>query len=334
MNIRETLELEERERLSPKAALSINSKGRIRPETECNIRTCYQLDRDRILNSKAWRRMKGKTQVWVKARGDHYRTRLQHSLEVAQVSRTVARALRLNEDLTEAICLSHDLGHCPAGHPAEEALDEIFKAHGMRFEHNHQSLRVVDILENNGKGLNLTQETRDGILNHTGETVKPSTLEAQIVKFLDKVYIFHDLEDAERAGLMTINDIPADIQKVVGDTLAQQLHSVVSDMIYASRHLEVISFSPKMHKAFYSLRDLMYEKVYFGVKAKAQAEKVKMIITALVNYYLKHIEEVPEFLRLRLLEDGPLRVVADYISGMTDDFALVQFNRIFIPEVL
>ncbi len=328
MTIREELEQEERTRLAPWAAKAVETRGRDRPEPECDVRTCYQRDVDRIVYSKAFRRLKHKTQVFLQPEGDHYRTRLTHTLEVMRISRTIARALRLNEDLTEAIAFGHDLGHTPFGHAGEKALREIT---GRSFRHNEQSLRVVDLLEKDGEGLNLTYETRMGIVGHTGDRI-PETLEGQIVRVSDQIaYINHDIDDARRAGILSNSDIPADIAAVLGDTNSRRINTLVTDIIDCSRGKDCILRTPEIADAMERLRTFMFDHVYKNPVAKGEEHKARDIIGMLYDHYLKHPEEIPADFQSQLDFDGIERTVCDYIAGMTDKYAMYKFSEIFIP---
>ncbi|HHP51269.1 MAG TPA: deoxyguanosinetriphosphate triphosphohydrolase [Moorella mulderi] len=324
MFLRRDMEKLEEKILSPRAALSSRTRGRLRPEDPCPVRTEFQRDRDRIIHSKAFRRLKHKTQVFVAPEGDHYRTRLTHTLEVSQISRTIARALRLNEDLTEAIALGHDLGHTPFGHSGEEALNEV-TPHG--FKHNEQSLRVVDLLEG-GRGLNLTWEVRDGILNHTGPHL-PQTLEGQIVRYADRIaYINHDIDDALRAGILKLEDLPQDCLRVLGFTHRERINTMVLDMIKSSWDKDHIAMSPEVQEAADRLREFLFQRVYLDSPAKAEEGKAKNMLKQLYYYYLEH----PQLLPPELAPNDPLpRRVCDYIAGMTDRFALNQYIKLFVP---
>ncbi len=340
MTIREQTEEIERKTLHPRACLSANSKGRMKSEKEGEIRTCFQRDRDRIIHSKAFRRLKHKTQVFLAPKGDHYRTRLTHVLEVAQIARTTARALRLNEDLTEAIALGHDLGHTPFGHAGEAILREI---HPGGFDHYKQSLRVVDFLERDGEGLNLTHEVRNGIVKHSkgkgliipetkGE--RAETLEGQIVRISDLIaYVNHDLDDAIRAEVIKKSDIPKEIIKILGDSHSKRIDTMVKDLIYNSlkTDLEELGMSEEVSMAAYRLRDFLYERVYESEKIINEFRKAKKILGDLYEYYLEHIEEV--------FTDIPLekklnkhRMVCDFVAGMTDRFALTTYEKLFLPQ--
>jgi len=333
LNIRQFIEARE-ESLSPHAARSKLSQGRLRPEAPCPIRTAFQRDRDRILHTKAFRRLKHKTQVFIAPLGDHYVTRLTHTLEVSQIARTIARALNLNEDLTEAIALGHDLGHTPFGHVGEDVLNELYPP---GFRHNEQSLRVVDILENEGHGLNLTWEVRDGILNHskTGlETLvqswgKANTLEGEVCKIADLVaYINHDIGDAVRAGIITEGELPLSAVKVLGLSHANRINTMVSDIIEYSwaatgpgtQGNPTVGMSPEVLKATDTLRKFLFERVYDIRSAQEESEKAREIIRLLYKYFTKHEEKLPP--EYRLCSDETERRVVDYIAGMTDHYAL------------
>lgn len=330
MTIREELELREKEILAPWAAFSVMTKGRAVSEEQCDIRPVFQRDRDRILHSKSFRRMKDKTQVFLCPDGDHYRTRMTHTLEVSQNARTIAKALKLNEDLTEAIALGHDLGHTPFGHAGERALNGVCPE---GFRHNEQSLRTVDLLEKNGAGMNLTFEVRDGILKHQMSTT-PVTLEGQIVRLSDKIaYIHHDMDDAIRGGILREEDVPESIASVVGRTLGQRLDRFIHDIITASQGRPVITMSSEIEKAFHDLRAFMFEKVYTNPLAKSEEVRAEKMIVVLYEYYMSHPEEMPE-LQKRMIENGTpvYRAVCDYIASMTDRYAIKMFESIYIPR--
>lgn len=328
MTIREELEQAEYRNLSPWAQKSGESRGRLRAEEENDVRTCYQRDVDRIVYSKAFRRLKHKTQVFLQPEGDHYRTRLTHTLEVMRISRTIARALKLNEDLTEAIAFGHDLGHTPFGHAGEKALTEIT---GKPFRHNEQSLRVVDVLEKDGEGLNLCYETRMGILGHTGEHI-PETLEGQIVRVSDRIaYINHDIDDACRAGILRNEDIPRDIADVLGQTHSRRINTLVQDIIGCSRDGRELSRTPEIAEAMERLRDFMFEHVYRNPVAKGEEHKAWDIIGKLYEHYIAHPGEIPADFQPQLDIDGIERTVCDYIAGMTDQYAVYKFGEVFIP---
>jgi len=331
MTIRERIEKEEKEILSPYACLSMNSKGRKREEEPCDIRPVFQRDRDRILHSKSFRRLKDKTQVFLLPEGDHYRTRLTHTLEVSQNARTIAKALRLNEDLVEAIALGHDLGHTPFGHSGERILNEICP-HG--FKHNEQSVRTVDILEKDGQGLNLTYEVLDGILNHQTSCM-PSTLEGKIVRLSDKIaYFHHDMDDAIRAGILTEDDVPMEIRKVLGFTTGERLDRFIHDIVTNSLGKDDIIMSPPVAENMVKLKEFMYDSVYRNPVAKKEEGRAKLLISNLYDYYLVHTAALPDELK-KLMEKGESeeRVVCDHIAGMTDRFAIAKFEEIYIPKV-
>lgn len=330
MNIREEMEQREMELLSPHAAHSIKSRGRDRYEEECDIRTVFQRDRDRILHCKSFRRLKDKTQVFLAPQGDHYRNRLTHTLEVSQTARTIAKALSLNEDLVEAIALGHDLGHTPFGHAGERALDRICP---VGFAHYRQSVRVVERLEKNGAGLNLTWEVRDGIRNHR-TSGSPGTLEGQIVRLCDKIsYIHHDMDDAQRAGVITEDDIPITLRMLLGENTKERLNTFIHDIVENSRGREVIHMSGDIEEGLHDLRSIMFQNVYLNPIAKKEEEKAENLVEALYGYYTVHPEEMSQEYK-RLLSEGEEkeRVVCDYISGMTDQYSMVKFREIFVPK--
>ena len=329
MTIREEMEERERETLAPWAALSSESLGRRREEAPCDIRPVYQRDRDRILHCKSFRRLKDKTQVFLAPDGDHYRTRLTHTLEVSQNARTIARALRLNEDLTEAIALGHDLGHTPFGHAGERALNRLCPG---GFRHNEQSLRTVDVLEKYGSGLNLTMEGRDGILNHQ-TSLMPSTLEGQIVRLSDKIaYCHHDMDDAIRGGILTEDDVPGEIRAVAGDTNGKRLDHFIHDIIISSRGTGEIRMSEETFRCLKDLRRFMFERVYTNPKAKSEEKKAESLVASLYDYYLGHPEALPDHLK-ELLQRGesPEQIVCDHISSMSDRYAIARYEELFVP---
>ena len=329
MTIREELEKRESEYLSPYAALSTNSRGREREEPECDIRPVYQRDRDRILHCKAFRRLKQKTQVFLLAKGDHYRTRLTHTLEVSQIARTIGKALRLNEDLTEAIALGHDLGHTPFGHAGERALNSVY-----HFSHNVQSVRVVECIERDGEGLNLTWEVRDGILNHQ-TSGKPHTLEGQVVRLSDKIaYINHDMDDAIRAGILTEEDIPAELRKVLGETGKKRLNTLVHDMIKNSMGKSDIMMSEEIEAAMADLRKYMFKNVYLNPQAKGEEDKAVKLVMQLYRYCIDNPDRMPPHFWRNFEESGTEKeqIVCDYIAGMTDNFAVKKYMEIFVPQ--
>ena len=325
-SVRSRWEAWEEQTLSPYATLSKNTKGRAREIEPCEIRTCFMRDRDRILHCKAFRRLKHKTQVFLAPLGDHYRTRLTHTLEVSQIARTITRALKLNEDLAEAIAMGHDLGHTPFGHSGERALDSLSP---RGFKHYKQSLRVVDILERGGSGMNLTHEVRDGIVNHTGDNLA-ETPEGIIVKFADRIaYINHDIDDAVRAGVIKASDIPSELLAALGSTNSERIDNLISDMVYASMENGKISMTPQTEKYMLSLRSFMFENVYNAMSLRdAQAY---MVIEKLYQYFCSHTERLPDEYT-HLLEDWDgATVVCDYIAGMTDNYCVNLFNELFMP---
>ncbi|MBN2373113.1 deoxyguanosinetriphosphate triphosphohydrolase [bacterium] len=338
MCIREDLERLEEETLSPRACLSRNTRGRQRHEDLCPIRPAFQRDRDRVVHSKTFRRLKHKTQVFLAPFGDHYRTRLTHTLEVSQIARTIAKALYLNETLTEAIAMGHDLGHTPFGHAGEEVLNRI---HPCGFKHNEQSLRVVDKLEKGGKGLNLTMEVRDGILYHSkgrGDIIpkedRAMTLEGEIVRIADIVaYVNHDIDDALRAGIIEENDLPDRCAEILGKTVAERINTLVKDIIYSTieRKLDGIAMSEDVLKATDMLREFLYDNVYYNPVTRDEFDKASKIIEELYSYYLDHtdliIAEAPQE-----EGEGKERIVCDFIAGMTDHYALMTYERIFLPQ--
>lgn len=330
MTIREKAELREEQFFSPYAAFSTKTRGREREEAPCDIRTVYQRDRDRILHAKSFRRLKHKTQVFLRPQGDHYRTRLTHTLEVAQIARTIARALCLNEDLTEAIALGHDLGHTPFGHAGERALDEICP---LGFAHFRQSVRVVTVLENKGKGLNLTWEVRDGIANHRTSGT-PSTLEGKIVRLSDKIaYINHDIDDAERAGILLEPEIPLKYREVLGFTTRERLNAIIHDIVRNSENRPDIIMSPHMEQAMSELRQFMFRHVYKNPRARKEEEKARNMIQALYRHYIQYPEEMPvEYLRLIDRGEKKEQVICDYIAGMTDQYSMDRFSELYIPK--
>lgn len=329
-NLRVKQEQREHQDLSPYASFSDCSLGRDRYEDPCDIRPVYQRDRDRILHCKAFRRLKHKTQVFLAPEGDHYRTRLTHTLEVSQTARTLARALRLNEDLTEAIALSHDLGHTPFGHAGERALNEVCEE---GFEHHLQSIRVVELLEKHGKGLNLTKEVRDGIKNH--QTVgDPSTLEGKLVQLADKIaYINHDIDDAIRGKIITEAEIPDEFTSVLGKNSKERLNTLVHDIVFHSESKDNIVMSEHIKAAMLGLRKYMFKSVYTNPVAKSQERKAEDLVKYLYTYYKKSLDKLPEEYRLMIEEKGHSvnRVVCDYIAGMTDRYAVTKFKELMIP---
>ena len=330
MDVRELLEQAEYDRLSKFAAFSNETRGRLHPEEPdaADMRTNFQRDIDRIVHCKSFRRLMHKTQVFLQPEGDHYRTRMTHTLEVARIARTIARALSLNEDLTEAAAMGHDLGHTPFGHAGEKALSECT---GKPFSHNEQSLRVVDVLENDGAGLNLTYEVRMGILGHTGERV-PETLEGQIVRISDRIaYVNHDIDDAIRAGILEEADIPRSITRVLGQSHSQRLDTLVCDMILTSKETGEIMLSPSIGTALSDLRSFMCERVYRNPVAKGEESKARDMLQWLYRYYYEHPEALPQDFQPQLSFDGMEQTVCDYIAGMTDKYAVDKYSELFIP---
>lgn len=327
-----SLPREEREKLeeimlSPSACRAAASLGRERPEEPCELRTCFQRDVDRVSYCKAFRRLKHKTQVFLSPEGDHYRTRMTHTLEVSRIARTIARALRLNEDLTEAIALGHDLGHTPFGHAGERALRSIFPG---GFEHNEQSLRVVETLEKDGRGLNLTKEVRDGILCHTGSQA-PMTLEGAVVRLSDRIaYVNHDTDDAVRAGIMREEDIPDSVRSVIGDSFSRRIDAVIRDVVAASD--TEVRMSLPVAWAMDEFRSFMFQAVYQNPKAKSEESKVEGILSALYGYYRADLNRLPDEYRAVAEREGEDRAVCDYIAGMTDQYAVHQYTELFIPS--
>lgn len=329
MTIREQLEEREMEYLSSYAARSRDSRGREREEPECDIRPVFQRDRDRILHCKAFRRLRQKTQVFLLPDGDHYRTRLTHTLEVSQNARTIAKALRLNEDLVEAIALGHDLGHTPFGHAGERALNAVYP-----FEHNVQSLRVVEKLEQQGQGLNLTWEVRDGILNHkTAGT--PHTLEGMVVRLSDKIaYINHDIDDAIRGGILSEKEIPKEIRSVLGKSGKNRLDTMVHDVITNSMEKPEIRMSDEVSQAMVDLRKFMFQNVYLNPEAKKEEKKAISLVQQLYEYYVENQEQMPEKYQ-EAIQTGEWKkeqIVCDFIAGMTDHYAVMKYEEIFVPQ--
>lgn len=330
MLIRESLEKMEKEFLSPYAMLSVDTRGRLRDEPPCDIRPCFQRDRDRIIHSKSFRRLKDKTQVFLTPDGDHYRTRLTHTLEVSQNARTIAKALRLNEDLVEAIALGHDLGHTPFGHAGERALDRVCP---IGFEHAVQSVRTVEVLEKDGQGLNLTHEVRDGILNHQTKGM-PETLEGMVVRYSDKIaYIHHDMDDAIRAGILKESDVPKEISDVIGATTGERLDTFIHDIVETSMDKPDIRMSDDVAAAMKALREFMFERVYKNPQAKSEEGRAEALIETLFDYYMANFDLLPDELK-KLYESGDTReqVVCDYVGAMTDRYAISKYEEIFIPK--
>jgi dGTPase len=330
MMTREVLEQREYEILTDFATKAADSRGRRMPEEKCTVRTDFQRDRDRIIHSKSFRRLMHKTQVFLGAEGDHYRTRLTHTLEVSQIARTIVRGLGLNEDLTEAIALGHDLGHTPFGHCGELVLDQLCPT---GFVHSEQSVRIVEKLEKDGKGLNLTWEVRDGILNHQTETT-PATPEGKIVRLSDKIaYVNSDIDDAIRANLLSEDDIPLEIRKTLGFNVNDRLNRLIHDVIMSSMDSPDICMSDEVFEAMQDLRHYLFDNVYRNPVAKGEEVKAKRMIAQLYEYYMEHFEDLPQKYRNMVTEDGEAkeRVICDYISGMTDQFACMKFNEFFVP---
>ncbi|MBQ3109462.1 MAG: deoxyguanosinetriphosphate triphosphohydrolase [Clostridia bacterium] len=325
---RRLIEEMEQKLLSPYAALSTKTRGRERPMEPCPVRTEFIRDRDRIVHCKSFRRLKHKTQVFLSPVGDHYRTRLTHTLEVSQIARTIARGLRLNEDLTEAISLGHDLGHTPFGHAGEDTLNALVPG---GFQHNVQSLRVVEKLEN-GTGLNLTFEVRDGIVNHK-KSGKPATLEGYVVSLSDRIaYLNHDIDDAIRAGVLCADALPKECIEILGASHGERINTLIIDVLTHSMDKPVICMGEEVGTMFERLRDFMFEHVYLNPAAKREEGKGQHVVEALYKYYLEHISEVPEEFRRNLEEDGAERVVADHIACMTDRYAITDYERLFVPK--
>ena len=329
MTIRQRQELEERARLSSFAALSSESAGRAHPISEDDVRTCYQRDRDRIIHCKSFRRLKYKTQVFLSPMGDHYRTRLTHTLEVAQVARTLARCLRLNEDLTEAIALGHDLGHTPFGHIGESALNHLMPG---GFKHNIQSLRMAERLENEGKGLNLCKETLDGIRNHSGQD-EPATLEGWCVRRADRIaYINHDIDDAIRGGILKPFELPRRCLSVLGETHGERINNMIVDIVNHSSDRPFVDMSEEVRQASDELREFLFAYVYHDEWRKKEEERCHYIISALFEHYLAHPEQLPaEYLEI-VYTEGPERAACDFVGCMTDRYAIDQFTALFIPN--
>ena len=320
----------EKDTLSRYAFLTVNTRGREHPYVPCEMRTEFQRDRDKIIHSQSFRRLMNKTQVFLAPAGDHYRTRLTHTLEVTQIARIIARALRLNEDLTEAAALGHDLGHTPFGHAGESALQSCYDP---GFTHYKQSLRVVEKLENNGEGLNLTWEVRNGIVNHTGKSIA-ATLEGVIVKFADRIaYINHDIDDACRAGVLREEDIPREIVEVLGDGHSVRINTMVTSIIEASRDKPYIMMSDEVGKATNTLREFLFEHVYLNPVAKGEETKAQELLIKLFEYYVKYPEKMPELYRKNIEQEGVARCVCDFLSGMTDRYAIETYQDIFVPKV-
>ena len=316
---------------SPYACKSKDTQGREREEKPCSMRTDFQRDRDRIIYCKSFRRLKNKTQVFFSPEGDHYITRLTHTLDVAQIARSIARALSLNEDLAEAIALGHDLGHTPFGHSGERILNKL-SPNGFR--HNEQSLRVVDVLEKDGRGLNLTFEVRDGILNHR-KSGKPATLEGECVSIADRIaYINHDLDDAFRAGILTENDVPEKIRKVLGKTSKERINRAITSVFQTSADKNFVKMDDEVEEASENLRVFMFDKVYFSGSARGEEEKAEKMLTAMYEYFINNTDKLPQTYTDLLKKYSKEQTVCDYLSSMTDRYAVYTFNKIFVPKGL
>jgi dGTPase len=339
MNVREKIQNFENLTLIKEAAFSRNSLGRKIKENEDEIRTCYMIDRDRIIHSKSFRRLKHKTQVYIKTFGDHYRTRLTHTLEVSEVARTIGVGIGLNENLIEAIALGHDLGHVAFAHNGEEVLNEYLED---GFRHNEQSVRVVTKLENNGLGLNLTEEVINGILNHSGlGTAKDmKTLEGIVVKFSDKMaYLNHDIDDSIRAGLLVKEQIPKEITKALGDTSTERLNTLIKDFVKTSNDnlgngIKEVGLSKEINEAMVELRQFMFKNIYLGDTLKVERNKAKFILNQIIKYFEENPEQMPEIYLMIAKGEGLKKGVADYVAGMSDDYCLSLFNKIFVPKLV
>ncbi len=329
MTIRERTEQNEAMLLSPLASRASESLGRDRAEPPCDFRTVYQRDRDRVIHCKSFRRLKFKTQVFLSPEGDHYRTRLTHTLEVSQVARTLARCLRLNEDLTEAIALGHDLGHTPFGHIGERTLNDLLPG---GFRHNEQGLRVVELLENDGRGLNLTKEVRDGIVHHSGAGY-PMTLEGECVRRADRIaYLNHDLDDALRAGILKPFELPTDVLKILGQTHSKRIDTMIRDIVNSSEGQPHLTMSPLVENAMNALREFMFEHVYRDGWRDAEEKRCDFILRSLFSWFYDHPAELPEEYLMITYRDGLERGVSDFLSGMTDRYAIRKFTELFVPS--
>lgn len=343
LSIREQLETLEEQILAPYASRAAQSRGRPQPEPPDPVRTAFQRDRDRILHCKAFRRLKHKTQVFLDPEEDHYRTRLTHTLEVAQIARTISRALRLNEDLTEAIALAHDLGHPPFGHTGEEVLNALMNRYGARFRHYEQSLRVVDHLERNGKGLNLTHEVREGIVGHSkgrndltaDETERTASLEATVVRIADRIaYLNHDLDDGIRAGLLQPTDLPAHLRTYLGETHSERIARMVRDVVETSFGKPIVQMSPPMLEAVNEMKEFMFEHLYHHPRVQHERSKMQAILEQLFDYYFAHPHEMPPLFCPEPTADDRTKAqgVCDYIAGMTDRYAIQRYSALFLPR--
>lgn len=342
MLIRETIEENERKILIRQASLAAKSEGRKVVEKDDEIRTCFMVDRDRIIHSKSFRRLKHKTQVYIKTWGDHYRTRLTHTLEVAQIGKTIGKGIGLNEDLIEAIALGHDIGHVAFAHNGEDVLNELLPE---GFRHNENSIRVLTKIERQGRGLNLTKEVLDGILNHSGFSkgengAKAFTLEGQVVKYSDKIaYVNHDIDDSIRAGILKEEEIPRELLKVLGKSHGERIDTLVRDLVYNTlgniKDGKVqVCLSSEIERALIELRKFMFEKVYKGSILKEERDKAKFVLKQVFTYYIKYPEKMPEFYLEIVEKEGLYRGVTDYISGMSDDYCLIIFNQIYVPKIV
>ncbi|WP_097026135.1 deoxyguanosinetriphosphate triphosphohydrolase [Clostridium peptidivorans] len=342
MLIRETIEENERKILIREASLAAKSKGRKVVEKDDEIRTCFMVDRDRIIHSKSFRRLKHKTQVYIKTWGDHYRTRLTHTLEVAQIGKTIGKGIGLNEDLIEAIALGHDIGHVAFAHNGEDVLNELLPE---GFRHNENSIRVLTKIERQGRGLNLTKEVLDGILNHSGFSkgengAKAFTLEGQVVRYSDKIaYVNHDIDDSIRAGILKEEEIPRELLKILGKSHGERIDTLVRDLVYNTlgniKDGKVqVCLSSEIERALIELRKFMFEKVYKGSILKEERDKAKFVLKQVFTYYIKYPEKMPEFYLKVVEEEGLYRGVTDYISGMSDDYCLIIFNQIYVPKIV
>lgn len=339
MTVREKIERHEELTLIPQACFSKNSRGRDRFEELDSYRTCFMHDRDRIIHSKSFRRLKHKTQVYIKTSGDHYRTRLTHTLEVSQIARTIARGISVNEDLVEAITLGHDIGHVAFAHNGEEVLAERIPE---GFRHNEQSVRVLKKLEKDGQGLNITVEVLDGILHHSGlkSGTISETLEGQIARFADKIaYVNHDIDDSIRAGLLYMEDLPQEFIQVLGTTHSKRIDTLVRNIVdRTNSNLEKgvlqVELEEDIFDALYGLRAFLFKKIYTGEHLKEERDKAKFVLHKLFDYYLEHVEAMPGLYGAIAEEEGKIRAVADYIAGMTDDYAIITFNQIYVPKIV
>ncbi len=329
LSVKELTLKKEEDYLSPYAVKSKDTLGRQKEETPCPMRTEFQRDRDRIIYSRAFIRLKNKTQVFFSPEGDHYMTRLTHTLDVSQIARSIARALSLNEDLTEAIALGHDLGHTPFGHAGERVLSKLNK---NGFRHNEQSLRVVDVLENSGKGLNLTFEVRDGILNHKTGT-HPKTLEGQVVSLSDRIaYLNHDVDDAVRKGVIKATELPLKVLKILGKTSRERINVMINSAYQNSINKKFVSLAPEVDGAMTELRNFMFEKVYMMDTAKKEEERAGNMLSCMYEYFLSNSDKLPEMYKNLLSDYDITTVICDYLSGMTDRYAIKVFSQIFIPQ--